>query len=143
MTPMCRPRYIKCMSNAPAAADIDTIKIMGTTDTAPVDGCEHCQRANLKTYIVVLHDGDLHYYGTTCGPKVYGLAWKAALKDWKAEVAAADTAAREAAHAAADARYNAFNNWMADQTGGLRDREAMVALGGPAAANAAYRAATA
>lgn len=113
------------------------VVVHGTSDE--ILTCEHCGRTNLKKTVAISVDGGVVvYYGTTCAAAAVNVGKAAIAKAIKAvEVATATaaTAAKAKAAAASTAEFHAFLS-VAAPTASVSD--SILALGGFAAAKAAF-----
>jgi hypothetical protein len=117
-----------------------TTAILGISDS--VTTCECCGRTNLKKTVAVSFDSNAPvYYGTECAARATGRKAKDVTVAAKVadDARAADARLESEKKAAAeDARWDAF---LAAKAPGLSRFAAIQALGGFAAARAAYKAA--
>jgi hypothetical protein len=122
-------------------------RVLGTT--TDVTECDLCGRTELRGTIILLPldvdgnaAGDAVHYGSECGARAAGWTAKQMTTNVRTAASIALAAERKAKQADADAAQSAWERWIFAQTG--KDLAAgMQALGGYAAARAAYRTATA
>lgn len=103
--------------------------------------CQHCGREDLLRTVKMTDGAAVMWLGRGCAAKAMGVGLREFGRAQKAVQDEADAAERRAREAERQAEYNAFQAWLDATVAPKGDRfRQLEALGGYAAANAAYKA---
>ncbi len=113
-------------------------QIMGVTDE--VTTCDCCGRANLKRTVCLrsVEDAEDVFYGTQCAAVAMKIPAADVRKGITAATRAADEARRVAWQAEADAKFEAWRNFLVSRTGGSDVYLMIQEMGGFRAAQEEY-----
>jgi len=114
--------------------------IEGITDER--DTCDCCGKSNLKRTVALADaddDGEVVFFGTTCAARAMKIPAADVRKGARTAQRAKDKAAQMARVNAQAREWGVWSAWLKEKTGKTEIAEAIAAMGGFAAARAAFQ----